>query len=159
MGQKALARWLKLILCGVGLCGAAVYFGFFPSMGSSLAAYYPEFSDRYWPWLIFLWGSGIPCYLVLGLGFRIARNIGEDRSFSRANAEYLKWIAYLAAGDGVYFFLGNVILWLTDMSHPGMALASLLVVFAGVSVTVAAAVLSHLVQKAADLEEQSELTI
>lgn len=45
------------------------------------------------------------------------------------------------------------------MSHPGVALFSLLVVFAGVAVAVASAVLSHLVQKAAVLQEQSDFTI
>lgn len=40
-----------------------------------------------------------------------------------------------------------------------MLLASLIVTFLGVAVTVAAAVLSHLVQKAAKLQEDSDLTI
>ena len=45
------------------------------------------------------------------------------------------------------------------MSHPGVALASLLGVFAGVAVAIAAAALSHLVRKAAELQEQSDYTI
>ena len=45
------------------------------------------------------------------------------------------------------------------MSHPAALLASLAVVFAGVAVAVGAAVLSHLAQKAAALQEQSDLTI
>ena len=45
------------------------------------------------------------------------------------------------------------------MSHPGVALFSLIVVFAGVAVAVAAAALSYLVKKAAVLQEQSDLTI
>ena len=110
-------------------------------------------------WLIFLWVSGIPCYMVLVFGWRIASNIGEDRSFSNENAKYLKWISWLAAGDGIFFFIGNVVLLFTNMSHPGVALFSLIVVFAGVAVAVAAAALSYLVKKAAVLQEQSDLTI
>ena len=45
------------------------------------------------------------------------------------------------------------------MSHPGVAIASLAVVFVGVAVAVGAAALSHLVGKAALLQEQSDLTI
>ena len=45
------------------------------------------------------------------------------------------------------------------MSHPGVLLLSLLIVFAGIAVTVASAALSHLVYKAASLQEQSDLTI
>lgn len=159
MEQKGLATWLKIILVGVGICGLVVYFVVFPSYGESLVSDYPEFSNRFWPWLIFLWISGIPCYAVLVFGWKIAANIGRDQSFSNANAKYLKWIAWLAAGDGVFFFVGNIVLLFTNMSHPGIALFSLLVVFAGVAVAVASAVLSHLVQKAAVLQEQSDLTI
>ena len=93
MEQKSLAKWLKIILVGVGLCGLIVYFVIFPSYGQSLVTDYPEFANRFWPWLIFLWVSGIPCYMVLVFGWRIASNIGEDRSFSNENAKYLKWIS------------------------------------------------------------------
>ena len=159
MEQKGLSAWLKLILVGVGICGLVVYFVVFPSYGESLVSDYPEFSNRFWPWLIFLWISGIPCYVVLLFGWKIATNIGRDQSFSNANAKYLKWIAWFAAGDGIFFFVGNIVLLFTNMSHPGIALFSLLVVFAGVAVAVASAVLSHLVQKATVLQEQSNLTI
>ena len=54
-------------------------------------------------------------------------------------------------GSGVFYVLG--------MSHGGLMLFCIMVVFAGVTVTVAAAALSHLVYRAAVLEEESELTI
>ena len=46
-----------------------------------------------------------------------------------------------------------------NMNHPGILLLSWLFVFAGVAVAVAAAVLSHLIKKAAALQEQSDWTI
>lgn len=45
------------------------------------------------------------------------------------------------------------------MSHPSVVLFSLVVVFGGIAVAVAAAVLSHLSKKAALLQEQSDFTI
>ena len=159
MEQKTLARWLKVILIGVGLCGLVVYGAILPLYGQSLVGSNPEMANRYWPWLIFLWATGVPCYAALVIGWKIAANIGLDRSFSEDNARHLKRIALLAAGDTVFFFVGNVVLLFANMSHPGVVLGSLLVVFAGVAVTVAAAALSHLVLKAALLQEQSDLTI
>ena len=159
MEQKALARWLKIIIIGLGVCGLIVYLGVIPGYGTSLISQYPEFSNRYWPWLIFLWLTGLPCYAALVLGWRVAGNIGKNRSFSLENAKLLSWVSRLAAGDAVFFFVGNVALLLLDMSHPGVVLLSLLAVFAGVAISVAAACLSHLVRKAADLQEQSDLTI
>ena len=159
MEQKALSKWLKLVLLGTGLCGLAVYLFIVPAYGVSLRSQYPEFSNRYWPWLIFLWVSGVPCYAALVLGWRIAGNIGRDASFSLDNARCLRIIALLAALDAAYFFLGNLVLLFLNMSHPGVVLISLLVVFAGATVAVAAAALSHLVRKAALLQEENDLTI
>ena len=159
MEQKTLSKWLKLILLGMGICGLAVYLMVVPSFGDSLRSQYPEFAGRYWPWLIFIWVSGIPCYAVLVLGWRIAANIGRDASFSLENARFLRSIAVLAALDAAYVFLGNLAMLFLDMSHPGVVLLSLLVVFAGAAVAVAAGVLSHLVRKAALLQEENDLTI
>ena len=75
------------------------------------------------------------------------------------NARLLKWISWLAAGDSVYFFVGNFVLLLLNMSHPGIVLYSLPVVFVGIAVTVTTAALSHLVRRAAELQKQSDLTI
>ena len=159
MTQQKLSAWLKAILIGVGLCGLIVYFAVLPSIGSSLHASFPEFAAWHWPWMIFLWLTAIPCFAALVMGWRIAVNIGKDRSFSEENARLLQRIGYLAAADTAFFFLGNIVFFFLGMNHAGIMLASLLICFAGVAVTVAAVCLSHLVHKAADLQEQSDLTI
>ena len=159
MDQKVLSKWLKVIILGVGLCGLIVYGLVIPAYGRSLVARYPEFSNRFVPWLLFLLATGVPCYAVLVLGWRIADTIGADRSFIPENGSRLTWISRLAAGDAGFLFTGNVVLLLLNMSHPGVFLGLLVIVFLGIAVAVAAACLSHLVQKAAALQEQSDLTI
>ncbi|MCD8119808.1 MAG: DUF2975 domain-containing protein [Lachnospiraceae bacterium] len=158
MEQKTLAKWLKCIILGIGFCGI-IFYALVPVCGDAALDWYPEFANRYWPWVIFLWITGVPCYVVLVFAWKIAACIGQDRSFSMDNARYFKWISYVAAGDTLFFFFGNVLLLLLDMSHPGVMLALMLVVFIGVAVTVASAALSHLVKKASELQEQSDLTI
>ena len=61
--------------------------------------------------------------------------------------------------DAGAVLLGNVAYLLLDLSHPGVLLLSLLVVFVGMAVAVIAYALSRLVRKAAGLQEQSDLTI
>ena len=159
MEQKTLSRWLKAIIIGVGLCGAAVYTTVFPALADYVTEGYPEFSVAILPWKIFIWCSAIPCFAVLFFAWEIASGIGMDRSFSNENAKNLKWISGLAAGDALFFFLGNILLLFLNMNHPGIVLASSVVVFVGIAVAVASAALSHLVKKAAALQEQSDLTI
>ena len=159
MEQKNLSKWLKCILLGFGICGLIVYSAVIPVFGNSLCVNYPEFSNRFWPWMVFLWITGIPCFTVLALAWKIAANIGQDRSFSYANAQYLKWSSLLSASDAGFFFVGNLLMLLLDMSHPSVVLASFALVFAGAAAAVLFAVLSRLVKKAAALQEQSDLTI
>ena len=159
MKQTSLSKWLKIILIGCGICGLLIYALVMPSIGQTLASENPEMSSYFWPWLIFIWVTGIPCYIALFFAWKIAANIGGDKSFSLSNAKLLKWISILAAGDAAFFFLGNIVFLLLNMNHPSIVLLSLIIEFAGVAISVAAAALSHLVMKAADLQEQSDLTI
>ena len=99
---------------------------------------YPEFADCYIPWLIFLILSGIPCYAALVISWKIAANIGKDKSFSLANAKLLKGISVLAASDSAFVFLGNTLFLLLNMNHPSIILTSLFIVFLGIAISVAA---------------------
>lgn len=159
MNQVRLSRWLKAAFFGAGVCGALVYGYIFPFWGRDIAAQNPEFAYCYWPWLIFLWATAVPCYGILVCGWKIAREIGKNNSFSRKNARLLHGVARLAGGDAVLFFAGNLVFLLLNMSHPGVALLSLFAVFAGAAVAVFAAALSHLVLKAAEMREENDLTV
>ena len=159
MEQKFFSKWLKVVLIGVAICGLVVYALVVPVYGMNLRSLYPEFSNRFWPWLLFIWVSGVPCFTVLGYAWKIATNIGNDRSFTDQNASLLKTISFLSALDAAFFFVGNIVLLFLNMSHPSVVIASLVIVFVGVAVAVASAALSHLVKKAAVLQEQSDWTI
>lgn len=159
MNQSALSKWLKIVIWGIALCGLLVYGWVVPMYGQSLAYENPEFSHAYMPWLIFIWFTAIPCYLVLIYAWKIASEIGADNSFSKLNAKFLKNISFLAVFNSTFFFLGNIVFLLLEINHPGIVLLSLIVVFIGIAIAVASAALSHLVMKAAILQDQSDLTI
>lgn len=159
MNQSSLSKWLKWIIVVVGLCGLLVYAWVIPSLGKMLLSEYPEFAYCYLPWMILVWITGVPCYVVLVFGWKIAGNIGMDRSFTLENAKLLKRIAVLAVSDTGFFFVMNIIYWLLNMNHPGIVLLSLIVLIIGIAISAVSAALSHLVRKAAELQEQSDLTI
>ena len=159
MKQDRLDGWIRFIIIGVGICALVVYAAVIPMLGQSIIYDAPEFAGWYVPWLVFISITAIPVFIALCLCWKVTRNIGSDRSFSMENARLLKWVSWLAAADSAYFFIGNIVMLFLNMSHPGVTLLSLLVVFVGVAVSIAAAVLSHLIVKAADLQEQSDLTI
>lgn len=159
MSQKSLSKWLKAIIGGMAICGALIYLYIIPILGRDLVDARPEYTSWYFPWLAVVLVSAIPCYWGLYFGWKISTEIGKDNSFSMENAEHLKNISILAALDSLYFFAANVVFMVINMNHPGVFLISLIVVFIGVAVTVAAAALSHLVRKAAEIQQENELTI
>lgn len=159
MEQKTLSKWISLVLIGAALIGFVIFFVIVPVYGQSLLRAYPEFSNRFWPWLIFLWLFAIPCYAAIIVGLRISNRIGLDQSFSMENADSLKMISYLAAGDTLFFALGNCALLLLNMSHPGVMVAALFISFIGFAIAIASAALSHLVRKAAVMKEENDFTI
>lgn len=159
MKQKLVLFWLKLFLIVIAICGLALYAFALPALGLKIKAHNPEFSHCFWPWLIFLLISGIPCLAVLALAGKILSAIGKNMAFTMQNAALLKAISILAAADTAFFFAGNLVFLFLNMNHPGILLMSLAVDFAGLTVAALFAVLSQLVRKAAELQEQSDLTI
>ncbi len=159
MKQKEFAFWLKFIIIGAAICGLVIYFLLFPHFTDYLVRQNSILERNKLPWLIMIWISAIPCYIVLVFSWLISDNIGKDRSFSEENARYLKWISYMAIIDVIYFFISNGIFLLNDMSHPFAMGIVIIICFVGTGISVLAAALSHLVMKAAQIEEENELTI
>lgn len=159
MKQKTLERWLKIIIMGMGICGLALYGWFFPCLGRWLAGISGIGLGAYRFWLILLWVTGIPCYAVLCVAWRVSGRIGAGRAFSPENAVGFRRIAGLAAADTVIFGGGNLIYLLIGLSHPTVLIAALMVVFLGIAVAVCALALASLIANAADLQEQSDWTI
>ncbi len=159
MTQKTLSVWLRGVILGIGACGILIYGYLLPMFGKDMVQAYPEYSYCYVPWMVVLWITAVPCYLALYNGWKITAEIAGDHSFSMLNSIYLRRISMYALADSSYFFLANLVLFFFNMNHPGIFLGSLFVDFAGVAVSVAAAALSHLVQKAANIQQENELTI
>ncbi|MGN1479781.1 MAG: DUF2975 domain-containing protein [Acutalibacteraceae bacterium] len=156
MSQKALSFSLKFIIVLMLLCAFSVLCLVSLMMIISDA---PEIEQIRIPWMLFLWSTGIPVAAAAVFAWMTATNIGHDKSFCLANAKNLRAISILAAADAVWFFAGNFILLFLNMNHPGVVLFSMVIVLVGAAISVAAACLSHLIVKAADLQTESDLTI
>ena len=157
MDQKKLAIWLKAICVGCALCGLALFGFILPRFLAYVAEEVPDLPHG--AWLAFMWVLALPCYAVLVCIWKMADEIGRDNSFSLENARLLKIIAILAGVDAAVLLVGNVIFLITRHSIPTLALVSAFMCFVGLAISVGAACLSHLVHKAAALQEDSDLTI
>lgn len=160
MDQKKLANWLKVIIVGVAVCCIFICAVLLPELGKSLKMHYEgEFDYAFWPCLIFLWVCFIPVFAALVFAWMIAHNLGKGRAFSMENAKLFKLISILAAVDSAFFVIGNIVLLALWMNHIGFAILSFAVAFVGVAIAVCAAALSHYVAKAAQMQDENDLTI
>ena len=159
MLNKSLINSLRYIVFGTTLCGIVIYGVMFPVIGVNMINDYPEFSNWFYPWLIFLWLTSIPCFSVLFLLWKILDNIKNNNIFSYENARKLKYNSRITIVDTVFFLIGNNVFLVLNMSHPAVLLCSLIIVFAGISISVVFEALSRLAEKAAQLQEENNLTI
>ena len=159
MKQKSLSNWLKGAIVCLAVVGILVFGVVIPIYGTELAVQNPEKAHCFWPWMTLMLLVAVPCYAALVLGWKIAADIGRDRSFCEENARRMRTISNLAFGDVLLFFCGNILLLFLNMSHPGVFLLALLPDLLGVAVAVCAAALSHLIYKSARLQSDADLTI
>ena len=159
MTQKHLSIAAKVVILLFGVLGLAFYGAAVPVGGWQLLEDAPALQYAYLPWLIFMELMVIPDYAVLVLAWQVAVSLGHDRAFIPENARRLKLICAVSLVTTAYFFLGNTVFFFLNTNHPSVYLVSFVLSFIGLAIAAAAAILSALARKAADLQEESELTI
>ena len=160
MRQKELAGALKGIVVLCLLAGALVCGLLVPALGRELAREFPEVAWLFWPCLGAFWLTCLPVLAALVLVWRMAARIGRDNSFCRENARDLKRICWLALGDTAAYLVGTIAIWALKVGFPPIFLMGVLaILLVGVAIAVVAAILSHLIQKAAELKADQDLTI
>lgn len=153
---KTISGSLKFIIIAMGLCAFAI---------QSIISLMLIISDAdnidtlRIPWMIFLWSTAIPMIPALIFSWKTACNIGRNKAFCLDNAKNLKNIAISSISDAALVLVGNIVYLLINISHPSVLLFSCIVVLIGVAIFIAAMGLSQLICNAAELQEETELTI
>ena len=158
MNRKNLSVWLKTMIICVGICGALIYALVLPMISGALPPFANDAAAKYL-WLSLLWFSGVPCYAVLVFSWLICRDITNGRAFTAENAKRLRIISILSGADTIFLLLGNIALFLTGKNNLFTMAFCALVAFLGIAFSVAFAALSHLSDRACELQEEADLTI
>ncbi len=159
MEQKYLAKWLKVITLITGVIGLVVFFLILPVLGMDMVSKNASLENLYWPWIVLIWIVAIPCFVALGIFYKICIEIGDDNSFSKKNAKSLKTISLLAICDSVFFFVVSMVFSIIWSSSLVVIITVLILVFIGIAIGVLSASLSHLVLNASEIKNENELTI
>jgi len=159
MKHSLFSKCMRVIIAGATLIGIICCIYVIPELAKTFKQYYPEMEHWVLPWMILIYVCAVPCFAAMVLSWKIAVNIGRDKSFTMENSRLFKIYSILALSDSILFFVGSIAYWIAGINHPGLLLADFLIVFAGMAIFVCTAALSYLVGKAANLQEDSDLTI
>ena len=150
---------MKASVLAAAVCGLFLSLFVVPSWGHSVIDTNPEFGGWFWPWLVFAWLFSLPCFAILVYIWKVAGAVIGDTVFTVKTAEWVKSGAILLLSDAAFLFVGNVILLLLNMNHPGVLLFSIIGDVFAIALALLAAVLSRYLTKAAVLQEESEGTL
>lgn len=161
MNRKTMVIGLKSI---AALLAALILFFFFvdlPIIGQAMAQQNPEFAWAYWPCLIWAWVFMLPILTALIPAWQIFDTIREKgKAFCHENACRFRLIGHCATAAGVIFLCGMLIIAFRGAgSAPLFFLVTPLVVLFCFALAFVCHVFSHLVEEAAELKEENELTI
>lgn len=159
MKHSLFSKCMMIVIAGATIIGIICCAYVIPELARTFKSNYPEMEHWVLPWMILIYTCAVPCFVAMVISWKIAVNIGKDKSFTMENSKLFKIYSILALADSAVFLVTSIVFWLAGINHPGLLLIDFLIVFAGIAVFVCTSALSYLVAKAADLQEDSDLTI
>ena len=143
----------------MGLGGVLIGAVIAPQLAAEAAAVYPAYTRLARAALAYVNLGLLPFYAALVLAWRVFADIGRGRSFTGCNARRVRRAAWLAGGEAVYLLGG----WLV-FAHYGAAPAPVTLAFWGLTlfaaiVCLACFALAGLIDQAAELQAENDLTV
>ena len=152
MSKKSLCYLTRSAILMMALCGVCICVCLYPFL-VSLNGFDKGSEAVMWSQLIFYWLSSVPCFIILGFGWKIASSI-KTEPFIHKNAKLLKIGATLLFADSVFFFIGNIVFMFTGYNP--FAIAFFMLVIIAMIASLALAVVGHYVTRATKLREENE---
>lgn len=159
MNNRKMSIELKTVIIFIAFLGIGLYSFIVPAGLLAFIKQFSGFDSFFLPWLIFISVSSVPLFVILGLGFAVSNEIGKDNSFSDKNVKYLRNVSICLIVEAIYFFTGNLVLWLFNLNYPVIVLLSAALCLFAVAAAVVFNVLAKLVKKAVMLREENEAII
>lgn len=161
MKERASTLFLKTVIVVIGLAVLAFCITVIPYLATANIRNVPEFRIVFYPALAGLSLSALPFFFALLQAFRLLRLIDRHEAFSQAAAGALRRITFSALAMAAFYALclPMAVVYAELDDAPGLIIISF--AFAGAPLVVAtfAAVLQKLVQSAAAMKSEQDLTV
>ncbi len=159
MKQSTIARALKIFTVCVAAVGSFFFFFYVPVLIWQMSLAERETSWLRWPGTVGMWVIALLCYLALWEFWRICTRIGRDDSFCRENARSMRHIGILAFVAAALILGGTIFLMVLHYLNAAGFLVIFFILCVAVGIGVLCSALSKLIENAASLKEENDLTI
>ena len=139
-------------LVGIAICAAYPYM---IAITTGLM-FRPEASDHsvFYVQLIFYWLTSLPCFVILGIAWKITALINKDEIFSKKTVRLLKLSAVILFCDILVFLIGNLIFLFLEWN--GFAIVHITISMVGVVAALFLLVMMYFAENASLLKEETE---
>ena len=161
MTRKTMTIGLKSITALLAMLILFFFFVDLPSIGQAIAKQNTEYAWAYWPWLIGAWVFMLPILTAFIPAWQIFDTIREKgKAFCHENAGRFRLMGHCAMAAGIIFLcLMLIMTFQRASSAPLLIVVTPLVLLFFLALSFICRVFSHLVEEAAELKEENELTI
>lgn len=160
MKQKEVSTWLKVITIVFAIMIVFFFIFIWPLVGNEVEEISSTNSKFFhYSFMVFGFVIEFACLAVLYFFWIVCTQIGKDNSFSRENASAFVNISKIAFFITVLWFVGFIVLAFYKSTNVAVCIFLIFAIVVSVSISILAATLSHLILKAYEMKNESELTI
>ena len=112
------------------------------------------------PFLAYAYLASIPFFVALYQSFKVLGYIGQNKAFSQATVKALRTIKFCALAIIGFVAVGELFIMLGNSDdHAGGVFIGILITFGSVVIASAAAMFERILQNAADIKSENDLTV
>ena len=159
--KKSSTIFLQVVIVALGL-GALVLLLWEPHLegvnAQATTLYQIYFDD---PFLMLVYLGSVPFFIALYQAFKVLGYAGENKVFSHATVKALRIIKYCAMAIIGFVAVEEIIIMLNhgDDDAAGAFVMGLVIVFISIVVATAAAMFERILQSAAEMKYENDLTV
>lgn len=159
MEQKTIAKYLKIFSIMIAIIGAIFFFWYLPVIICQTAEMFEEAAFLKIPAILCTLFIACLCYIALGNFWKICTQIGNNNSFCIENAQSMKNIGCLACIVFIMILLGTLFLLLIGFLNAAWFFVCFFIASVACGMTIICLALSKLIENAAMIKEENDLTI
>lgn len=159
MEQMKIAKCLKIFSVITAVIGGLFFFWYLPMGIISITDMYPEVSTLKESAILCVIVIACLCYIALYNFYKICTQIGKGNSFCFENAKAMKNIALLACLALLILIFGTLFLGFIGYLSGPFVILMMFIVFVNCGIIVICFALSKLIENAAKIKEENDLTI